>query len=507
MMLKNIFGKTIDAALKSAQQMYGDDVLVVDSEEPADAGKQAKITVMQDQKKNHAAATAQQPRAESASAKAGHTDRNESGTQPRKEFRLPADALDETEGVKFERSSAAPRPVQPGSRQATGQQPEPEAPKPKANNLDSLRAYAKKLEQREFNTKRPVSLDSTITEGYVNKKKAEKAGSAGPSGTVYSRSLVRPKTDIDHLKEAIEKQPENDPEMNTLYKRFDKLEALLDSSLLSAEMKYSSHPAFKQLEQTGIPSSIIADWFKGIEEAGTDPFMAEKEFMVKLGGIIRKALGEITRAKTKKHLMFVGPGGAGKTNMIMKLAGSDAFAKNKQLAVAVLYPDDEEKLPYYSVLPAFCEDHNIECFHIRNAGELKTAAEIWEGFDHVLIDTPSLSSVQNESFREYWQIRQKASGLPSLEVHYVVNASLRNFHFKEASALHHPLQPASEEHPLQPDYVDITHLDEVSQWGPVIPFLKEMGYRARFLSTGINGEKDLKEFNPQWFVQKVLHGK
>lgn len=504
MMLKNIFGKTIDAALKSAQQMYGDDVLVVDSEEPAAAGEQAKITVMQDQKNKQAAAIAQQQKAESDSATAG---RSVSGAQSPKEFRLPADALDESEAVKFERSSHAPRPSQPTTAKAPAQKPLRNATKPKANKLDSLRAYAKQLEQREFNTKRPVSLDDTITEGYVNKKKAEKTGSENPSGTVYSRSLVRPKTDIDHLKEAIEKQPDNDPEIKTLYKRFDKLEALLDSSLLSAEMKYSSHPAFRQLEQTGIPSAIIADWFKGIEAAGTDPFMAEKEFMVKLGGIIRKALGEISRAKTKKHLMFVGPGGAGKTNLIMKLAGSKDFATGKQLAVAVLYPQDEEKLPYYSVLPAFCEDHDIECFHIRNAEELKTAAEVWEDFDHVFIDTPSLSSVQNESFREYWQIRQKVSGLPSLEVHYVVNASLRNFHFKDASSLHHPLQPASEEHPLQPDYVDITHLDEVSQWGPVIPFLKEMGYRARFLSTGIKGEEDLKEFNPQWFVQKVLHGK
>src|SRR5690625_7070162 len=53
-------------------------------------------------------------------------------------------------------------------------------------------------------------------------------------------------------------------EVAALHKRFDKLEKLLGSSLISSNFDYFSHHAFQQLFQTGISTHVIARWFSSI---------------------------------------------------------------------------------------------------------------------------------------------------------------------------------------------------------------------------------------------------
>jgi len=48
MILKNIFGKTVEAAKKTAHQMYGDDILILEASEPTSEGQKAKVTIFSD---------------------------------------------------------------------------------------------------------------------------------------------------------------------------------------------------------------------------------------------------------------------------------------------------------------------------------------------------------------------------------------------------------------------------------------------------------------------------
>ena len=197
----------------------------------------------------------------------------------------------------------------------------------------------------------------------------------------------------------------------------------------------------------------------------------------------------------QKYLLFTGPSGSGKTHLIMKLILHPDFMAGKKVAVVSLLPQGEKSEYYYTVLEPFCSDREIPYFKVKTNIEVTRLQEQWKDFDHVLIDTPSISTEQENSFRNYWKMRQVLASLTPLEVHYVVNASLNRYYFQNSSATHHPLQP---------DFVAITHLDEVSQWGPIIPFLKEMGCCARFISEGDSVPNSLNEFNPTWFAQKVL---
>lgn len=494
MMLKNIFGKTIEAAKKSARQMYGDDFLVVESSEENEDSRGAKITIFSDaqrQEKNNGTPQQQFP----------HQNRDN----------------DMNAGVKFERSPQVEDTTGNGARPAG------------SDKLNSLRKYAEELARENrpngesnghheqnnafkntysravIRSVNPVHEEDDLQKEDVQETDKPVAEERKPLTAV--RKPAEGKF-ITHFKpsakaKAVDTEPsqasvsskQNQLEIKALHKRFDKLEALLDSAIISANLDYASHPAFQQLVQTGINTSVIANWFSKIIQQGIDPFEQEEQFMAELGKIIRKALGKPALEEPQKYLLFVGPSGTGKTSLIMKLSQHPDLFFDKKIALVSVHPQKNTENTYYTILEPFCRDHDLPYFEIKNSRDVNELMTQWEDFDHVLIDTPSINVEQENSFRDFWKIRQMLTPLTPLEVHYVVNASLNRFYFQNSTATHHPLQP---------DYVAITHLDEVSHWGPVIPFLQEMGCNARFISRGENLSNSVTEFNPQWFAQKIL---
>ncbi|HKL18963.1 MAG TPA: hypothetical protein VJ905_08330 [Halalkalibaculum sp.] len=491
MILKNFFGKTIDAAQKSAQQMFGEDFVVLSST-PASEKEEAGITVMFDKKESPSEVPVQ-----------------EKSENPESE--------EKSEGVKFERSKSS------------GQNDQ-------IDKLKELRAlYKRRTSDNQDATGPAMNGQKSSREEIVNSSPVhsyQKNGKSHSNSSIYNRASIRPVEPANGeavngalTKDAVDKKrrlklPENsllariretDPakgpgitaystrqnkrEITALHKRFDKLEALLDSALISSNLDYVSHPAFQQLVQTGISTSIIAGWFSNIIKDGVDPYDHPEKFMSQLSSIIRNAINKPVAEETQKFLLFTGPSGSGKTRLIMKLSQHSGFMKDKKVAVVSVYPRKNNGSPYYTVLEAFCTDHNLPYFKVTNEEDVTSLLEEWEPFDHVLIDTPSISLEKESVFREYWKIRQTLSPISSPEVHYVVNAALNRFYFENSSAIHHPLKP---------DFVAITHLDQVSQWGAIIPFLKEMGCGARYISTGNSVPEGLQKFEPKWFAQQVL---
>lgn len=486
--------------------MYGDDFVVLDSNK-SDNNKKAGITVAVDRKRN------QNKNPQQGASETAERTRN---------------------GVSFKRSNGSAG----------------EKKNQVSHNLLALRKYAEQQPAESSDNGQPESfeypqntMNSTNGTSFTPLQKNGKEEASQNGEQVYSRANIRngaekngiaangqhnnngaadtstsktenkeksPETDLlsrfdqsaPKIKESKKPSPPASPdtrreqrEITALHKRFDKLEALLDSGLISSNLDYASHPAFQQLVHTGINTSVVAGWFSKIIREGIDPYDQTQMFMSKLSGIIRDALGNEPSSETQKYLMFTGPSGSGKTRLVMKLLLHPDFMLNKNIAVVSLLPQTKQNPFYYTTLEPFCSDHDISYFEVRSGMEVTQLQEQWEKFDHVLIDTPSISTQQDNSFRQYWKIRQVFASLAPLEVHYVVNASLNRFYFQDSSAAHHPLQP---------DYIAVTHLDEVSQWGPIIPFLKEMGCSARYISTGNSIPDSLQMFNPTWFAQNVL---
>lgn len=502
MILKKILGKTVEAAKKSAQQIYGDDFVVWGSSLPDDTAE-AGITVAIDEKKSNKADSLPKKRKQSGA---------ESGKQG-----ISHKYLNRMNGAGKHKNIVSP-------------------------NLMALRQYAEKQKfpvngntgnnrQSDVQHYSRASIRTTgkITEPDETTKKESVHSRNGDKETAFERSdphfgmrnrhdlkekETRPAGDSNGLLSQFDQSspkikytsPSPAPsssrreqrEITALHKRFDKLEALLDSALISSNINYVSHPAFQQLVHTGISTSVVAGWFSKIVREGTDPYDQTELFMSKLSAIIRNAIVSSAPEEIKKYLLFTGPSGSGKTEMIMKLIMHPEFLQGKKTCVVALLRRDEQSQHYFTILEPFCKKHDIAYFPVKSGDEVTALQRQWEDFDHILIDTPSISMQQEHSFRQYWKIRQVFASLTPLEVHYVVNASLNRFYFKNSSTTHHPLHP---------DYVAITHLDEVSQWGPLIPFLEEMGCSARYISSGDSIPDSLSEFNPTWFAQNVLQNR
>lgn len=571
MILKKFFGKTIEVAKKSARQMYGDDIVILESFNP-DGNNDAGVTVLVDgsaaRKNTDRKKDSEEKRFRNVFYKRSDVAANARRFQEKKDGTgaAPPEAVPQSTDSKYPASAShelAGREPSNGQNRFGGNVP----PQKISNNLKALRRFAREeLTSTGGNgqTKRASEYDhpgefasSHGSRNGRNKKTRFQPGAgkrgfrsmpedegdrSGFTNGILSRELQpeengqQPDEPAEHSFEFTEQpsfngengnssmhvstgkpvrksrfQPSNPDdipsretgtspargqrEVSALHKRFDKLETLLDSALISSNLDYASHPAFQQLLQTGIKPTVIARWFREIIETGIDPEEEPNQFMSHLSTILRNALKSESNEPPEQFMLFAGPSGSGKTHLIMKLLLHPEFIMDKRAAVVSLEPLGQENLPYYTILRPFCEDHNIPYYTIRDASDVKKHRHSWQEFDHVLIDSPSIPVEQESSFRQYWKMRQMLSPLTSLEVHYVVNASLNRYYFRNSGKMHHPLQP---------DFVAVTHLDEVSEWGPVIPFLEEMGCGARYISMGSSIPDSLSEFSPAWFAQQVL---
>lgn len=282
-------------------------------------------------------------------------------------------------------------------------------------------------------------------------------------------------------------------EVRALHRRFDHLESLMSDAMVSANLEYVSHPAYQQLLETGMRAPIVSRWFEQILARGIDPYEQQQTFLYELARIVRGTLDVEAHGDPEKHLLFVGPAGAGKTSLIMKLASHPDFMGGRQTALVTV--GAESRNGHYSPLPLFAEDHGLPHFEAAEGVEISKLLPKLEEFDHVLYDTPPLSLNGSASFRDFWQIRQLLTPVTPLEIHFTVNATLERYYFKEGYA---------REHPLQPDYIAITRLDETDKWGHLLPFLQARDCGVRYVSNGPAAPDDIRRFSPSWFAEHIL---
>lgn len=460
MTLKKFYSTTVHKAMQDAKQQLGPDVILIESQAPRN-GQPASVTVMIDEKQE----------AELASQQKEGNFRNVLYKRSDSKPKMPAAFQDldvPTEGV----SKVTPEMIDAL----------------KQHNKDLNRARSK----GEAPPEPPVSLPEP--KGIDDDLPVNQAQDQAESGSMSrrDREIFRDRPNPTPAAPAY-KDSTTGREVAALHKRFERIESMLDGALISAHLEYASHPAFQQLMNTGISATTIATWFKEILNKGVDPFEDQQKFMLELARIVRDKLTLETPGPAVENLLFVGPSGAGKSTLIMKLINHPDFFGEKRVAVINIAPRQQGKR--YTILEPFCRDHNIDYFTAADGIEVTKLMGKLVKYDHVLFDTPSISLEKKTAFREYWKIRQILASVMPLEVHFVVNATTENYFFREAYATNHPLQP---------DYVAVTHLDETDRWGHLIPFLKTLGCNLRYISLGGGIPEDLHSFSPTWFAEKIL---
>jgi len=489
MIFKQIFGKTVEAAVKSAKQMYGDNFTVFQTS-GGDEKKQPGISIIADKKHTNRKGPGPKKRKPVYFERSGHSRHQ---TQVKNNFSDELQSLRKIAESQFTDSPQNRPSAQPekknGFREKTKFTPASKNGfKPKPKPLD---VYGRQS-VRNAATVLPAHTQADVITEAVPEKKAR------PNRTLLSRfDESKPKLNTEGASQTAFIHPEKKKarEIQALHKRFDKLEALLDSQLMSSNLEYASHPVFQQLIQTGIHPGVASEWFGRIIKKGIDPINQPENFMSEISAIIKKALTNGDASKPKKFQLFTGPSGSGKTSMIMKLLMDSTMMNHKKTAVVSVLPAGEQQNSYYTILEPFCSGHNIDYLKIGVDEDISPFIRQWENYQFVLIDTPSLAIEQYNTFRKYWKLRQFLSPLSPLEVHFTVNISMNRHYFRSSSTMNHPMKP---------DFLALTHLDEISEWGPVIPLFEKMGCTARYLSIGDSLRSSLKQFDPAWLAKKIL---
>ncbi|MEO1022056.1 MAG: hypothetical protein AAFW89_05880 [Bacteroidota bacterium] len=508
MTFKNFFGKTIEAAKKSAEQLYGENFLVVEEKE-ATATEQAQITVFSDEKQPVTKTVQQNPSEQGVRFERSDAQQEQAPSEKLNSLRRFAEEMAKKNELKsaweqprqstqarvhpINQQQAQPVSIEEGStyNRSFVRSTPPHSP--------SFPTSAFGLPEEEY--EEPRAEPKGFKEEFERRTRDridQQAPETSPTGFI---THFKPQQSVEHTPApTFEKQTSSlsrneQRELKALHKRFDQLEALFDASIMSGHLDYASHPAFQQLVHTGISTSTVARWFNDIIREGIDPNTDSEAFLAALAKTIREALGSAATEEPKKFMVFAGASGAGKTDIIMKLSRHPEFMFHKNVAVVSVLPQGNDNDDYFTILEPFCAKHGLPYYTVQKPVDVSGLLEEWEQFDHVLIDTPTISIDQVDTFREFWKIRQLLTPLSPIEFHYVVNASSNKLFFNK---------PANRHNALAPDYIAITHLDEVEEWGPIIPFLNELNCSTRYVSMGAMKTGHLTLFNPQWFAQHIL---
>lgn len=440
MMLRKFYGRTINEAMRDAREQMGNEVVLIESVAP-EGDRPAAVTVMIERKEEP-----EPQQSDDSSFRNVLYTRGSARAMPSASVEKKTEALQPTTGLAKTAAKSPELKARPAVQAVQETKPE-DLPEPKGLEESMSRRKAPLIEIR----------DTTETKG------------------AYFRD------------------PNVHRDLAALHKRLEKLESMLGESLISANLDYASHPAFQQLLQTGVRATTIASWYKELLQRGLDPYEQHESFMFELAKLVRNAINVALPQAAAPNMLFTGPSGAGKTTLIMKLAASDQFFSSRKVALVSVEPRGFPTK--YSGLEAFAKDRGKPFFRVQDGVEVTKLMPQLVAFDQVLFDSPTISLEKNTAFREYWKIRQTLASVMPLEVHYVVNATLEQYYFKEAYAASHPLQP---------DYVSITHLDETDRWGQLIPFIKTMGAAIRYISLGQEIPGSIAAFSPTWFAEKIL---
>ncbi|MCC5926843.1 MAG: hypothetical protein JJU41_09825 [Bacteroidetes bacterium] len=297
-------------------------------------------------------------------------------------------------------------------------------------------------------------------------------------------------------------------EIAALHKRFDRLESLLDNNLVAADIDLVAHPAFQQLTQSGIRPALVSRWFSGIIKKGVHPADQPERFLNELSLVVRNALEKQTDKPASPIQVFVGAAGAGKTNLVMLLA---LYARRHGKNVAIVAVQPPGDAPYYSVLELFCSSEEMSFIRSSSEQGILELQENMQDFDMVLVDTPSLPMSKDKAWRSVWSLRQQWSvpgvkgspngpvtqDIPPLpaEINYVANAATGASALNYLTSLHHTLEP---------DVVSFTHLDEITLWGSIIPFMDEMNAPCRYLSAGTDEENGIRPYDATEVARNIL---
>jgi flagellar biosynthesis protein FlhF len=261
------------------------------------------------------------------------------------------------------------------------------------------------------------------------------------------------------------------------------------------EKRWSQHPLYEVLREKGLKSDTVTRLFNELSERGVDP---TSKFPGELRWACAKLLFQRIEVlgpdRGRDNLMLVGPGGAGKTSLLLKMATHDRLLVGGKPMVIHLEPASGRVTDYQNPTSLY-ERFGVPVRNVRTKEDLGQAMRHTERFGRVLIDTPPLPLPLKEGRPILRRVQSILRPLRPLNIHFTLNAT-RALDNLDATILPHL--------PVRPTAVAMTHLDEVSTWGRLIEWLITVNLPIQFVSGGSDVPDGARAFSLEWFVENVM---
>lgn len=218
----------------------------------------------------------------------------------------------------------------------------------------------------------------------------------------------------------------------------------------------------KKLQEMGFAQPIIKKWLVNLSIDAT--------FTEALDYVMRELLQNVqyvTANAEVKYRSFIGPSGAGKTQLMVKIILH--YLKNKAIHNFACIFVNNQNVSVLEESKLYARIFNVPCYYVESADDLAAAIEKTRKNDFVFIDFPAFDHLHQENNYYLSFIKDLGS-----EIHNTLVFSANAKNLKQYGALHEGL--------LQE--LAITKLDENAELGPFIQFSLQQSIPLGFMSTG-----------------------
>ncbi len=259
--------------------------------------------------------------------------------------------------------------------------------------------------------------------------------------------------------------------------------------------RWAHHPLYEVLIEKGLKPDTITRLFEELSERGVDPtsnFPGELRWAC--AKLLFQRIDIIGPDRGRDNLMLIGPSGAGKTSLILKMATHDRLLGGGKPMVIHLEPASGRVTDYQNPTSLY-EKFGVPVRNVRTKEDLDQAMRHTERFGRLLIDTPPLPLPLKEGRPILRRVQSILRPLRPLNVHFILNAT-RALDNLDGTVLSHL--------PVRPSAVAMTHLDEVSTWGRLVEWLIKVNLPIQFVSGGADVPEGARAFSIEWFVEDVM---
>jgi len=258
--------------------------------------------------------------------------------------------------------------------------------------------------------------------------------------------------------------------------------------------RWAYHPLYEVLLDKGLQPETATQLFDELSERGINlDDSPPEDLRWAFAQMLCRRIEVADPNRSPTNLVLLGPGGAGKTSLILKMAAHDRLLDGEPVVIH-LQPSSDHDMAYQNPTSLY-QKFGVAVQNVRTEEDMARALRRAESFGPVLVDTPPLPLPLNESRPALRRIESFLQPLRPLDAHLVLSAT-RALGNLDTTALPHL--------PVQPSAVSITHLDEASTWGRVVEWLIALDLPVQFVSEGPQVPDGARAFSLEWFVKDVM---